>query len=226
MMFFRKEDNDTSKLEKCLADYRIKKSTITMHQILGIFPKIPLFYTSLKPEIGPDNFPYVNLRLRAKNEQQITLKEIADKALDKGFGVTINKSWNRTDWVFSLGDFISLSRAGFLVSHDGNTGFQSKVIEEDIKVQVGNPNEDVIPIVVRKHLRIFMQTTLRIAEPKFYIMFNPKDIPPWTVMFNISRKDFRSDSKYQYTLGILIWFFPKTVFVGSIENDTSQFFEI
>jgi hypothetical protein len=225
MMFFRKAD-DTSKLEKCLADYQKNKSSITLHQIMGIFPNIPLFYTSLKPEVGPDGFPYVSLKLRAKNEKQTTLKEIAEKALEEGFGVTINKSGNKVDWVFSLGDFISLQRRGFLVTYDGNTGFQSKKIEEETKVQVGAPNEDIIPLVVRKHLRNFIQTNLKITDPKFYIMFNPKDSPPWTIIFNLSRKDFRSEIEYQNVLGLLVWFFPKTVFVGSIENNKSQFFEI
>jgi hypothetical protein len=226
MMFFRKSDDDTSKLEKCLADYRKNNSSITLHQIMGLFPNIPLFYTSLKPEVGPDNFPYVNLKLRAKNEQQITLKEIADKALNEGFGVTINKSVNRVDWVFSLGDFISLSRAGFLLSQDSDAGFQSKAFEQDTKIMVAAPNEDIIPHVVRKHLKNFMQTTLKIPDPKFYLMLNPNDKPPLTIIFNISHKDFRSQSEYQHTLGLLVWFFPKTVFVGSLENDRNKFYEI
>lgn len=226
MKFFRRADDDTSKLEKCLADYRRNKSSIALHQIMGIFPNIPLFFTSLESEVGPDGFPYVNLKLRAQNEKQTTLKEIAEKALGEGFGVTINKSGNKVDWVFSLGDFVSLQRKGFLVTYDGNTGFLSKKIEEETKVQVGAPNEDIIPLVVRKHLRNFMQRRLKFADPKFYVMFNPKDSPPWTIIFNLSRKDFISEIEYQNTLGLLVWFFPKTVFVGNVENDKSRFFEI
>ena len=73
-------------------------------------------------------------------------------------------------------------------------GFQSKKIEEETKVQVGAPNEDIIPMTVRKHLRDYLQTTLKIADPKFYLMFNPKDNPPWTMMFNFTRKDFRDEA--------------------------------
>jgi hypothetical protein len=226
MMFFKKAKDDASQLEKLIADYRRKQSPNTLHQMMELFPKVTMFYTSLKTEVGPDNFPYANLHLRAENENQTTLKEVAEKALNDGFGVTINKNGNKVDWVFSLGDFISLTRAGVLVSNNGNTGFQSKRIEEEIKAQVGAPNEDIIPMAARKHLRNYLQTNLKIANPKFYIMFNPQDNPPHTIIFNFSRKDFRSEVEYQNALGFLSWFFPKTVFTGSIEKDTNQFFEI
>jgi hypothetical protein len=225
MMFFKKKD-DTSQLEKLIAEYGRTQSPNALKQMLELFPKVPLYYASWKTELGPDNFPYLNLKLRAENENQTTLKEIAEKALSEGFGVTINKSANKIDWVFSLGDFTSLTRAGMLVSHNGNVGFQSKRIEEETKVQVGAPNEDIIPTAVRKHLRNYLQTNLKIANPKFYLMFNPKDNPPWTIMFNFSRKDFRSEAEYRTAFGYLSWFFPKTVFTGSIENDKNQFYEI
>jgi hypothetical protein len=224
-MFFKKKD-DASQLEKLIADFGRTESPKTLNQMFELLSKIPLYYVSWKTELGPDNFPYLNLKLRGENENQTTLKEIAEKALSEGFGVTINKSANKVDWVFSLGDFIPLARAGMLVSHDGNVGFQSKRLEEETKVQLGAPNEDVIPIAVRKHLRNFLQTTLKIAHPKFYLMFNPKDNPPWTIMFNFSRKDFRSEAEYQNAFGYLSWFFPKTVFTGSIENDQNEFYEI
>jgi hypothetical protein len=225
MMFFKKRD-DTSQLEKMIADYGRKQSPNTLNQMFELFPKVPLYYASLKTELGPDNFPYLNLQLRLENGNQTTLKEIAEKALTEGFGATLNKSANKVDWVFSLGDFISLARAGILVSHNGNLGFQAKKVEEETNVQVGAPNEDIIPMTVRKHLRNYLQTTLKIADPKFYLMLNPKDNPPWTMMFNFTRKDFRNEAEYQNAFGYLSWFFPKTVFTGSIENDKNQFFEI
>jgi len=225
-MFFKKTNDDTSHLERLISDYGKTQSPNNLHQIMELFPKVSMFYPSLKTEVAPDNFPYVNLKLRAKNENQTTLKEIAEKALIEGFGVTINKSANKVDWVFSLGDFISLARSGILVSHNGNAGFQSKRVEEEIKVQVGAPNEDIIPMAVRKHLRNYMQTTLKIANPKFYLMFNPKDNPPWTIMFNFSRTNFGSEAEYRSALGSLSWFFPKMVFTGTIANDSNAFFEI
>ncbi len=224
-MFFKKKD-DTSQLEKLIADFGRTQSPKTLNQMLELFPKVPLYYASWKTELGPDGFPYLNLNLKGENGNQTTLKEIAEKALSEGFGVTINKSVDKAEWVFSLGDFIPLARAGMLVSHTGNVGFQSKRIEEEIKVQVGAPNEDIIPMAVRKHLRNYLQTVLKIADPKFYLMLNPKDNPPWTMMFNFSRKDFRSEAEYQNAFGYLSWFFPKTVFTGSIENDKNQFYEI
>ena len=225
-MFFNRPKDDTSLLEKLIAEYGKKRAPDTLHQILGLFPKVPMYYSSLKTEVGPDNFPYVNLKLRAKNENQTTLKAFAEKALNDGFGVTINKSGNKVDWVFSLGDFIPLARAGILVYHNSNAGFQSKIVEEEIKVEIGAPNEDIIPFAVRKHLRNYMQMALKIEQPKFYLMLNPKDNPPWTILFNFSRSDFRSESEYRNALGALSWFFPKTVFTGAIENDSNQFFEI
>lgn len=224
-MFFKKKD-DTSQLEKLIADFGRTQSPKTLNQMLGLFPKTPLYYVSWKTELGPDGFPYLNLNLKGENGNQTTLKEIAEKALSEGFGVTINKSANKVDWVFSLGDFISLARAGILASHSGNVGFQSHQVKEETKVQVGDPNEDIIPTAVRKHLRNYLQTTLKISTPKFYLMFNPKDNPPWTIMFNFSRKDFKSEAEYRNAFGYLSWFFPKTVFTGSIENDKNQFFEI
>jgi hypothetical protein len=224
-MFFKKKD-DTSQLEKLIADSGRTQSHKTLNQILELFPKVPLYYASWKTALGPDGFPYLNLKLRAENENQTTLKEIAEKALSEGFGVTINKSANKVDWVFTLGDFISLARASLLVSHRGTVGLQSKRVEEEAKVQVGAPNEDIIPMAARKHLRNYLQTVLNIPNPKFYLMFNPKDNPPWTILFNFSRKDFISEDDYRKAFSYLSWFFPKTVFTGSIENDQNQFYEI
>lgn len=224
-MFFKKKD-DTSQLEKLIADFGKTKSPKTLNEMLELFPKVPLYYASWKTELGPDGFPYQNLNLKGENGNQTTLKDVAEKALSEGFGVTINKSANKVDWVFSLGDFISFAHAGILVTHNGHIGFQSKRVEEGIKVQVGAPNEDIIPMTVRKHLRNYLKTNLKIANPKFYLMFNPKDNPPWTIMFSFTRKDFRSETEYQNAFGYLSWFFPKTVFTGSVENDKNQFFEI
>lgn len=224
-MFFKKKD-DTSQLEKLIADQGRTQSPKTLNQMLELFPKVPLYYACWKTELGPDGFPYLNLKLRAENENQTTLKEIAEKALSEGFGVTINKSANKVDWVFTLGDFISLARAGVLVSHSGTVGLQSKRVEEETKVQVGAPNEDIMPMAVRKHLRNYLQTVLNMANPKFYLMFNPKDNPPWTILFNFSRKDFKSEDDYRMAFSYLSWFFAKTVFTGSIENDQNQFYEI
>jgi len=81
--------------------------------------------------------------------------------------------------------------------------------EGEIKVQVGTPNEGIIPMAVRKHLRNYMQTVMKIANPKFYLMFNPMDKPPHTIMFNFSRSDFRNEADYQNTLGSLAWVFSK-----------------
>ncbi len=224
-MFFKKKD-DTSQLEKLIADFGKTQSPKTLNQMLELFPKASFYYESWKKELGPDGFPYLNLNFKGENGNQTTLKDIAERALSEGFGVTINKSANKVDWVFSLGDFIPLARAGILVTHSSHIGFQSKRIEEEIKVQVGAPNEDIIPVTVRKHLRNYLQINLKIANPMFHLMFNPKDNPPWTIMFNFTRKDFRSEAEYQNAFGYLSWFFPKTVFTGSIENDKNQFFEI
>ena len=224
-MFFNKRDN-TSQLEKMIVDYGRTQSPNTLNQILEVFPTVPLYCGTLQPEIGPDNFPYLNLKLRSENESKTSLKELAEQALQGGFGVTINKSVNGVDWVFSLGDFISLARAGMLVSYNGTAGFQSKRVAAETKVQVGEPNEDIIPMTVRKHLRSYMETSLKIADPKFYLMLNPQENPPWTIMFNFSRIDFGSEAEYQLALGHLAWFFPKTVFAGCVENDSNQFFEI
>ena len=189
-MFFDKFKDDTSHLEKLIAEYGRKQSPATLHQMLKLFPKVPMFYTSLNTEVGPDNFPYTNLKLRAENENQTTLKAVAEKALSDGFGITINKSANKVDWVFTLGDCIPLAKMGGLVSYDGAAGFKEKRIEEKTEVKVGAPNEDIIPLSVRKHLRNYMQMSLKIADPRFYLIFNPKDDPPWTIMFNFSRSDF------------------------------------
>ena len=225
MMFFKKKD-DTSQLEKLLVDHGRTQSPKTLNRLLGLFPTVPLYYASRETESGPDNFPYLNLKLRAENENQTTLKEMAEKALREGFGVTINKTADKVDRVFSLGDFIPLARGGMLVSHTGIAGFQSNRVEAETRVQVGAPNEDIIPMAVRKHLRSYLQSVLKISDPRFYLMFNPEDNPPWTMMFNFSRRNFTSEAEYQHAFSYLSWFFPKTVFTGSIENDNNQFYEI
>ena len=225
-MRFSKKDDDTTRLEQLLAEHRKRPSQHTVDEMFALFLTVPLYYSSLKPEPGPDHFPYLNMKLRGKNEPQTTLKGMAEQALEQGFGVTITQSGKKTDWVFSLGDLIFLARNGVLLSSRGSAGMQSIRLEEDAEVQVGTPGEDILPMAVRKHLRAYIQTALKIKDPKFYLMHNPHDDPPWTIMFNFSRKDFGSDAEYQNAFGRLSWFFPKFVFTGCSENDLHEFYEI
>jgi len=224
-MLFRKKD-DISRLKELIADFKRTASHDSMNQMLELFPRVPLYYESWKVELGPDGFPYLDVGFKGRNENRTTLKEIAPTALTEGFGVTLNKVANKVDWVFSLGDFIPLARAGIMVTHNGHVGLQSKRVEEKTEVQIGLPNEDIIPMDVRKHLRKYLQTAWKVENPKFYLMLNPKDNPPWTIMFNFSRRDFENETEYRNALSHLSWFFPKTVFVGCIKDDSNEFFEI
>lgn len=61
-------------------------------------------------------------------------------------------------------------------------------------------------MAARKHMRNYLQTVLKIAEPGYCLLFNSKDNPCWTMMFNISRKDFGSDAEYQSAIGYWLSF--------------------
>ncbi len=228
-MFFDKDNDETLEIEKLITEYHSNKSTEILQQIMGVFPQTLLFFNTLDAKIGPDKFLYINLKLY-KDQNSIYLPKVAEKAIIDGAGITISDRSGRVVWVFSLGDLIPLVRRGFLINHlvnpNGTGGYQSKRITERTEVQIGLPSEDIIPNSVRIHLRKYMQTVLNINNPQFYLMYNPKDDPPWTMIFNFHVQDFRNKTDYQNSLASLSWFFSKAVFTGTLENDPNPFYDI
>ena len=224
-MCFKCFDN-TAQIKRMLKNFERNPSQIRLIEILNKFPKVPFYYHSLQPILGPDRFPYVNLLFTGDPAKKVMLREVAEQVINEGYGVTVNRTVDHVDWVFSLGDLVPLARSGILIWIQGEPGFQSITFTTEVKVMVCEPGEDMIPKSVRKKLRDYIQNILKFPNPKFYMMHNFQDSPPWTIMFNFSRENFASDSEYQNALYSLTWFFPKTVYVGNVKSNKGTFYDI
>ena len=125
-MFFGKNKNDTDNIEKLLKDYRGRQTFQNLQKLFVLLPRVPVYYNSLQPEIGPDGFPYVSLYLRktASVHNETSLKDLSDKLLEIGSGSTVNKFDQTVDWVFSLGSIIPLAKTGNLLVPMGDNKFK------------------------------------------------------------------------------------------------------
>ena len=104
--------------------------------------------------IGPDGNEYISIYTHSlyndENQQKSTGLDIAEAALDYGFGVVLNKNKGAPDWVFSYADLWALKLTG---SIDGNEQFSVRETEQsfqgEIKTYVGPISDNILPDNIR-----------------------------------------------------------------------------
>jgi hypothetical protein len=212
--------NKTAYLEKVITkdkNHHTNKYSKLIHEL---FTQITLYYETLEPELGPDGFNYASLHLSPnnKNKQKTNLKTLAFEAIENGFGATVNKNDKDALWVFKLGDFIPLSRVGKIISYYGNNSHQIIQVKEATTVEIGMPNQDIIPEQVRKHLRLYIKEHLKIEIPRYVLEYNEILDPPYTIYFDFSERTDLSKEEISYYLARLLWYFPGYVFLSTTDR--------
>ncbi len=184
---------------------------------------------------GPDGFPYVQLFLPEPNKsfQCYVIDRMKDDfLLETGFGIVINPTNERADWVLSNGDILNL--------HLNNTFYLSEktpfsketndeIISENEQVMVGQPSEKILPSTTRKLLREYLKMN-GIQEPKvLLLMRHRKDNKEVSqdIVFNLTPNNFENEEQYNSVMQTLAWYLPRHYsFVGMEENSLGNGFEL
>lgn len=166
---------------------------------------------------GPDGFPYFQLFLPEPNQpfQCYVIDNMKDDfLLSLGFGVVINPTENRADWVLSYGDILNfhLNKEFYTtMATDFSDQAGEETITENEKVMVGQPSEIILPEQTRKILADFL-TTNGIATPKVLLMMRHRKDGTGVsqdLVFNVTPHHFQDENTYRSVMRAIGWYLPK-----------------
>lgn len=182
---------------------------------------------------GPDGFPYFQLFLPEPNQafQCYVIDNMKDDfLLSSGFGVVINPTENRADWVLSYGDILNfhLNKEFYTKSAtDFSNQAGEETVTENEKVMVGQPSEIILPEQTRKLLADFL-TTNGIAIPKVLLMMRHRKDGSGVsqdLVFNVTPHDFNDENTYRNVMQAISWYLPKHyTYIGMDENSLASDF--
>ena len=115
------------------------------------------------PEIimDPDGFPYMHLKTVSTGEsfKAFVLKNEIPLLLEKTFGVIINPTNSKPDWIFSSGDILNyyLNEAFYTDETIFSKNVNAITIQKDEDILVGAPSEEILPTFVRRSIKEHLQ---------------------------------------------------------------------
>lgn len=173
---------------------------------------------------GPDGYPYFQLFLPEPGVefQCFVIEHITPAFLmENGLGVVINPSESGADWVLTYGDIVNLHLRNefYTAEHPFAKDRGSEVIEEEEKVMIAQPSEDLLPHHTCTVLREYLKAN-GIATPKVLLMMRDNDgKPTQDIVFNITQSNFQQEEDYQGLMGSLRWFLPLHYSYAGMEED-------
>lgn len=163
--------------------------------------------------IGPDGYPYFQLFLPEPGVefQCFVIEHIKDTfLLENGLGVVINPSGTGADWVLTYGDILNLhlNKAFYTKEHSFATHKEHEVLEQEEKVMVGYPSEELLPLFTRAILKEYLKSN-GIATPKVLLMMRTVDGKmTQDIVFNITKSNFSDEDTFEALMSSLRWFLP------------------
>jgi hypothetical protein len=179
---------------------------------------------------GPDGFTYFALFSPEpyKPFDSFCLCNLAEQAVDGGFGVAINPRQSSVDWVFSCGDLLTLQLLGSFEAGD-NRGRQELPAKETLAsgemVLFGQPSESFLPTAARRHIRHYLQERAGVKVPGVILMSRPNEDPPEQLVFSVFRRDFSTDDAFQSILRGISWYLPQHYAVVGFEAPSESLSE-
>lgn len=216
-----------SDLEKLFEVNSSERNNEWIARFSKLFEKSEMFYESLDPFYGPDGLPYINL-LTKKTKNTTSLDKIANKCLDYGLGIVLSPKPNTEPyWIFSCGDLVSYKNLGSIYFADGFEGHEEYVVKNTEKVYISNPTEHFLPTSIRNILREDFINVFKIEHPRVYLMRNPNMKPEYSMVFNISKKDFNENNDhYIQAMMRISWHLPKICPATAIMNSQIEYYDL
>lgn len=110
---------------------------------------------SADPQQGPDSWPY--LLVETEQESEESVQKIIHWLYDKGIGLVVNPTEEYPDYVFTYGMIWHFKETGFFYKTVDQIKPELVEIKEQSKVFYGEPNQQFLPVYVRKILKEFFR---------------------------------------------------------------------
>ncbi len=177
---------------------------------------------------GPDQMRYAGFHLVAPGSSAsaaapppaLSLASVAETLTERGLGAVLNpQPDNRSDWVFSCGDLLSLRLFGRLAA--GPPPEAVTEVTPDREILVASPSESVLPAGTRAQLRRFLQKDLGIAEPAMFLLVDAAARPPESLVFNVFPEKLPPGWTISGALRYLSWFLPRHYRLIAVPENSS-----
>lgn len=178
-------------------------------------------------EQGPDKLRYQMVRFpRSRQFGGVQLGPGLDHLAThlSGFAILEDDQPDKAHYVFSHGDILSLKLYGRIQvlwqtpwdKPTPNSAYSSA------EVQVGAPDETMLPALVRTSLRELMRQAIGIAEPAV-ILCRIGDEYASDLVFNIFRETFKDESSFKWAMHAIDRFLPRHLRVRTFFGSRSSF---
>jgi len=175
-----------------------------------------LQYADPEVILGPDGFPYINVKTIEKNTdfKPFVLKnKMQNTILKQGFGIALNIHNEQPDWIFSFGDLVNYSLNNEFYTDDSifSTEPGNTVIGQDEEILVGQPAETILPKEARMAIREFLEYN-GLKNPKIMLIarnYKSEETVRQDLVFNIIPKQFATEKEYKTIMETISWFLPR-----------------
>ncbi len=176
--------------------------------------ELPLCVREDQLMMSPKGFPYFALYMPAEHEkcQSATIKAVMDYVIQWGLGVVLSLADGRRFWELTHGHMLSWRLYGtpnpprFWNAPPDTDG--KEVLQEPEMIQVGQPNEQMLPPLVRDSLRRVMTDRLGIANPRVGLISRSSEPGVSRIVFDLDEKLLGGEEGAVAAYGILVWYLP------------------
>ena len=160
---------------------------------------------------GPDGFPYFKLFTPEPNKafDSFCICNLLEYATENGLGIAINPRSDSVGWVFSYGDLLCHRLYGAFEVGQVQRGHTQTTIVKETQVLVGAPSETILPAYTRRCLKSFIEYKTGSQAPGVFLMHNPSDQPPQSLVFSVSSENFPNEAAFRAFMAALSWFLPR-----------------
>lgn len=126
-------------------------------QFLSILPLQHCEVLSPEPQMGPDGWPYLLIKIGQEKASEPVAK-VLQWLGERGIGLVVNPEQAYPDYVLSYGMIWSyIQRGNFAEISEAITDASAQPVEINSSVFVGEPTPEVLPAGVRKIMREFFR---------------------------------------------------------------------
>jgi hypothetical protein len=177
---------------------------------------------------GPDGLPYFQLFLPEPNKSFqcfVIEKLIDDFLLTSGYGVVINPSENRADWVLSYGDILNmhLNKTFYTTTENSfSKEISNETISENEEVMIGQPSESILPKQCRRIIAEFLKMN-GVNSPKVLLLMRAKkDMQSLTqdIVFNLTINDFKDENTFREIMQTISWYLPRHYSISAMSENS------
>ncbi len=193
-------------------------------EFLALAPDVPVVLSQASVTPGPDGLPYGRVHLAPPSAPATTtIRRLAERATDRGYGIVLGATPGAPDWVFGYGDLWSL-RAYHSFHGDGLDGVGTAAAAPGSPVIEASPSDAVFPFWARHVVGRWLFDRLGVIEPRAKLFVVPGSRPARNLVFNVEAPLGKSTPEHAALQALAGWFLPPGL--GLVTLPPTQPFEL